>query len=286
MKNPRAIAMLVLSVIIGLVATIVASGWVAQQGRAASNKVVVAAIDIELGSRLNPQLLKTIDWPSGSVPAGAIGDPQALQDRVVKTSILRGEPLLEAKLAPLGSTGGLSAVIPSGKRAITVRVNDVVGVAGFALPGNYVDIVVNTQVEGEGIADRQISKIVLEHILVLAVAQEASRDETKPRVVNAVTLEVTPDQAERLDLARSVGTLSLVLRNQVDKEGTETAGVMKRQLLTGDFLKPAEPTKPAKRRAAVHYRKSLPPNQSPPQTATPKITIEVIKGVQKGTVEF
>ncbi len=278
--------MLVLSVIIGLVATIVASGWVAQQGRAASNKVVVAAVDIELGSRLNPQLLKTIDWPSGSVPAGAIADPQALQDRVVKTSILRGEPLLEPKLAPLGSTGGLSAVIPAGKRAITVRVNDVVGVAGFALPGNYVDIVVNTQVEGEGITDRQISKIVLEHILVLAVAQEASRDETKPKVVNAVTLEVTPDQAERLDLARSVGTLSLVLRNQVDKEGTETAGVMKRQLLTGDFLKPAEPTKPAKRRAAVHHGKPLAPTRSPPQTPTPKFTVEVIKGVQKATVEF
>jgi pilus assembly protein CpaB len=286
MKNPRAIAMLVVSVIIGLVATIVASGWVAQQGRAASNKVVVAAVDIELGSRLNPQLLKTIDWPSGSVPAGAKADPQALEDRVVKTSILRGEPLLEAKLAPLGSTGGLSAVIPAGKRAITVRVNDVVGVAGFALPGNYVDIVVNTQVEGEGTADRQISKIVLEHILVLAVAQEASRDETKPKVVNAVTLEVTPDQAERLDLARSVGTLSLVLRNQVDKEGTETAGVMKRQLLAGDFFKPAEPTKPAKRRAAAHHRKPVATNPSPPQTATPKLTIEVIKGVQKGTVEF
>jgi pilus assembly protein CpaB len=286
MKNPRAIAMLVLSVIIGLVATIVASGWVAQQGRAASNKVVVAAIDIELGSRLNPQLLKTIDWPSGSVPAGAIGDPQALQDRVVKTSILRGEPLLEAKLAPLGSTGGLSAVIPAGKRAITVRVNDVVGVAGFALPGNYVDIVVNTQVEGEGTVDRQISKIVLEHILVLAVAQEASRDETKPRVVNAVTLEVTPDQAERLDLARSVGTLSLVLRNQVDKEGTETAGVMKRQLLTGNFLKEAEPTTPPKRRVAVHHRKAVATTRSPPQAPTPKFKIEVIKGVQKGTVEF
>src|SRR4030095_8984019 len=103
MKNPRAIAMLVLSVIIGLVATIVASGWVAQQGRAASNKVVVAAIDIELGSRLNPQMLKSVDWPSGSVPSGAVSDVQSLQDRVIKTSILRGEPILEAKLAPIGS---------------------------------------------------------------------------------------------------------------------------------------------------------------------------------------
>jgi pilus assembly protein CpaB len=286
MKNPRAIAMLILSVVIGLVATIVASGWVAQQGRAASNKVVVAAVDIELGSRLNTQLLKTIDWPSGSSPAGAIGDPQALQDRVVKTSILRGEPVLEAKLAPVGSSGGLSAVIPEGKRAITVRVNDVIGVAGFALPGNYVDIVVNTQIDGEGKGDKQISKIVLEHILVLAVAQEANRDETKPKVVNAVTLEVTPEQAEKLDLARSVGTLSLVLRNQVDKHGADTVGVMKRQLLAGEFPSPANPVQPPKPKAGAHRRKAVAPLQGTQPASSPKITVEVIKGVQKATVEF
>ena len=284
MKNPKAIAMLVLSVVIGLVATVVASGWVAQQGHASSNKVVVAAVDIELGSRLNPQLLKTVDWPSGSVPAGALSDPQVLQDRVVKTSVLRGEPVLEAKLAPMGSSGGLSAVIPEGKRAITVRVNDVIGVAGFALPGNYVDIVVNTQVDGESKGDKQISKIVLEHMLVLAVAQEASRDETKPKVVNAVTLEVTPQQAEKLDLARSVGTLSLVLRNQVDKHGADTIGIMKRQLLAGDLANPVEPVQPAKPKAAALRRKSV--QVAPPPPASPKITIEVIKGVQKATVEF
>jgi pilus assembly protein CpaB len=283
MKNPKAIAMLVLSAVIGLIATIVASGWVAQQGHASSNKVVVAAVDIELGSRLNPQLLKTTDWPSGSVPAGALADPQALQDRVVKTSILRGEPILEAKLAPMGSSGGLSAVIPEGKRAITVRVNDVIGVAGFALPGNYVDIVVNTQIDREGSGDKQISKIVLEHILVLAVAQEANRDETKPKVVNAVTLEVTPDQAEKLDLARSVGTLSLVLRNQVDKHGAQTAGIMKRQLLAGDLTSPAEPAPTPKPKAAPRGKSVHVSISSSP---TPKITVEVIKGVQKATVEF
>jgi pilus assembly protein CpaB len=286
MKNPRAIAMLVISVLIGLGATVIAAGWIVQQGQAASNKVVVAAVDIELGSRLNPQILKTVDWPSGSIPSGAFSDAQSLQDRVIKTSILRGEPVLEAKLAPTGSKGGLSAVIPEGKRAMTVRVNDVVGVAGFALPGNYVDIVVNTQLDGEGRGDKQISKIVLEHILVLAVAQEADRDETKPKVVNAVTLEVTPQQAERLDLARSVGTLSLVLRNQVDKDGVNTAGIMKRQLLAGDLLTPAEPAhvappaKPAKR---PHRRKPRAPVEKP---AVHKDTVEVIKGVQKAIVEF
>jgi pilus assembly protein CpaB len=169
---------------------------------------------------------------------------------------------------------------------MTVRVNDVIGVAGFALPGNYVDIVVNTQLDGNGRGDRQISKIVLEHILVLAVAQEASRDETKPRVVNAVTLELTPDQAEKLDLARSVGTLSLVLRNQVDKEGVETKGIMKPQLLAGDHVqvepeKKPEPVKPA-RRVAVKKKPAAPVVA----VAATKDTVEMIKGVHKSKVEF
>lgn len=279
MRNPKAIAMLVLSLVIGVAATVVAAGWIAQQGQVASSKVMVAAGDIQLGSRLNSQMLKAVDWPSGSIPPGAMTNAEPLQDRVVKTSILRGEPILEAKLAPVGTKGGLSAVIPEGKRAMTVRVNDVIGVAGFALPGNYVDIVVNTQLEAEGArGDKQISKIVLEHILVLAVAQEAGRDETKPRVVNAVTLEVTPEQAERLDLARSVGTLSLVLRNQVDKEGIDTRGIMKRQLLAGD----AAPSAPAKPVVVKRVRKEKPAVAG----AAPKDTVEMIKGIHKSKVEF
>lgn len=116
---------------------------------------------------------------------------------------------------------------------MTVRVNDVIGVAGFALPGNYVDILVNTQRDNDNnlARDKEISKIVLERILVLAVAQDVGRDETKPRVVNAVTLEVTPEQAEKLDLARSVGSLSLVLRNQMDPLAASTEGAMKSSLL-------------------------------------------------------
>lgn len=284
MRNPKAIAMLILSVVIGAAATIVAAGWVAQQGRVASNKIVVAATDIELGARLNSQMLKTVDWPSGSIPPGAFTTLEPLQDRVVKTSVLRGEPILETKLAPLGTKGGLSAVIPEGKRAMTVRVNDVIGVAGFALPGNYVDIVVNTQIEGDGRGNnKQISKIVLEHILVLAVAQEANRDETKPRVVNAVTLELTPDQAEKLDLARSVGTLSLVLRNQMDNVGVDTRGIMKRQLLAGDTT-PIETVEPKAKPVVKHvFKKKTAPVA---EVIASKDTVEVIKGVHKSSVEF
>lgn len=235
MKNPRALLMVVISIIIGLGAVVLASRWVAQKTEVKSSKVVVAAADIDLGSPLTPQMLKVADWPEGSAPAGAFSDIKALDTRVLKISVSRGEPILESKLAPLGSTGGLSAVIKEGNRAMTVRVNDVVGVAGFALPGNYVDIVVNTQDESMKAenADKTISKIVLEHILVLAVAQEQNRDETKPKVVNAVTLEVTPDQAEKLDLARSVGSLSLVLRNQVDASVAATGGSTKKDLLNG-----------------------------------------------------
>ena len=287
MRNPKAVVMLVLSVIIGLGATIVAAGWISQQGQMASTKVVVAAGDIQLGSRLTPQMLKVVDWPTGSIPPGAIAKAEKLEDRVVKTSILRGEPILEAKLAPVGTKGGLSAVIPEGKRAMTVRVNDVIGVAGFALPGNYVDIVVNTQLEGDGRAgDKQISKIVLEHILVLAVAQESNRDETKPRVVNAVTLELTPEQAEKLDLARSVGTLSLVLRNQVDKDGVETRGIMKPQLLAGDNFQTQPEKKEVKPAAKPARAVAVKKNPAVVTVAVSKDTVEVIKGVHKSQVEF
>lgn len=240
MKNIKALGLLFLAVVIGLVAALYAAGWMAQQKAVASNKVVVAAVVIELGSKITPQMLTAIDWPSGSVPAGAFKEIKDVQDRVVKVGVQTGEAILEGKLAPPGSQGGLSAVIAEGKRAMTVRVNDVVGVAGFALPGNYVDVMVNAQQEKNRNGDvNQISKTVLEHVLVLAVAQEANRDTTKPKVVSAVTLELSLEDSEKLDLARSVGTLSLVLRNQIDKKTVATAGITKSQL----FGEEPEPVK-------------------------------------------
>jgi pilus assembly protein CpaB len=231
MKNIKAIGLILLALLTGLAAAVYAAGWISRQGGIASNKVVVAAVDIELGSRVNAQMLSTVDWPSGSVPSGSFSDIKALDDRVVKVGVLRGEALMEGKLAPVGTQGGLSAVIASGKRAMTVRVNDVVGVAGFALPGNYVDVMVNAQQDkGRGEDALQISKTVLEKVLVLAVAQEANRDDTKPKVVSAVTLELSLEDSEKLDLARSVGTLSLVLRNQMDKTTVATGGITKGQL--------------------------------------------------------
>lgn len=230
MKNLKAFGLLFLAVLIGLTAAVYAANMATTQ-TVASNKVIVAAVDIELGGKITPQMLTTVDWPAGSMPAGAFKDVKDVQDRVVMTGVMRGEAVLERKLAPPGSQGGLSAVIAQGKRAMTVRVNDVVGVAGFALPGNYVDVMVNAvQDKAKGEDNAQISKTVLSHVLVLAVAQEAGRDDTKPRVVSAVTLELSLEDSEKLDLARSVGTLSLVLRNQVDQQTVVTQGITKNQL--------------------------------------------------------
>jgi pilus assembly protein CpaB len=231
MKNLKAITLMVLAVLAGLGAAVFAASWVAERGNIASSKVVVAAMDIELGSKINPQMLTSVDWPTGSIPQGAFTDLKQLQDRVVRTSVGRGEALLERKLMPVGAQGGLSAVIAEGKRAMTVRVNDVIGVAGFALPGNYVDVMLNAQQErSKGEAAIPVSLTVLENVLVLAIAQEASRDDTKPKVVSAVTLELSLADAEKLDLARSVGTLSLVLRNQLDKSKVATTGISKQDL--------------------------------------------------------
>ena len=289
MKNPRAFLMIVISIGIGLGAVVLASRWISQQATVASSKIVVAAQDIDLGTPLTPQMLKVADWPKGNVPAGATEDIKTLDTRVVKTSLLRGEPVLESKLAPLGATGGLSAVIKEGNRAMTVRVNDVVGVAGFALPGNYVDIVVNTEdesVKAENV-NKSISKIVLEHILVLAVAQEQNRDETKPRVVNAVTLEVTPEQAEKLDLARSVGSLSLVLRNQIDTSVVTTTGSTKRDLLNRVEQLVAAPLQSAEVKTVVKkvvvYRKAR--AQKPVEKHVYE-QVEVVRGTTKTVEEF
>jgi pilus assembly protein CpaB len=280
MKNMKAIVFLVLAVVMGLAAAVYAASWVAQRGNIASSQVVVAAVDIELGSKINPQMLTTSSWPTESVPQDAFKDVKELQDRVVKASVLRGEAIVSRKLAPVGTQGGLSAVIAEGKRAMTVRVNDVVGVAGFALPGNYVDVMLNTQQMDKvrGGNANQISMTVLEHVLVLAVAQEAGRDETKPKVVSAVTLELTLEDAEKLDLARSVGSLSLVLRNQLDKKTVATGGVTKSQLLGIKQVAVAESPAPAPAKPVqVVMRRVAPKPVTTVLSGPPPVCVEVIR---------
>jgi pilus assembly protein CpaB len=283
MKNKRAIVMMGIAILFGLGAVVLASRWLLRQPTSGADRIVVAAGDVNLGQRLTPDMLKLVEWPAGSRPQGAYSDPQKVTGRVLKSSILRGEPLSESKLAPIGTVGGLSALITEGKRAITVRVNDVIGVAGFALPGNYVDIIVSTQKDAapndRNGREQNISKIVLERILVLAVAQEVSRDETKPRVVNAVTLEVTPSQAENLDLARSVGTLSLALRNQVDPQDADTGGATKLTLLHEVAPPPLKPAVAAIRAVPLVRAAGARAPELRPATMVKRNCVGVLNGV-------
>lgn len=244
----RAILMLLVAVAAGLGAVFFAAHWMQDQERDKGH-VAVASEDIELGGLITTAMVRMTDWPTSTVPPeGSFKAVDPLEGRVTLIKVLRGEPLIEARLAPVGSKAGLSAVVRPGMRAITVRVNDVIGVAGFALPGTYVDVMVNTEDDNGRLgvlAERaySISKVVLKRILVLAVAQDASRESTKPQVVTAVTLEVTPNDAQVLDLARSVGTLSLVLRNPAEPASAAlTTGTTKAELL--GWVKPvAEPVK-------------------------------------------
>jgi pilus assembly protein CpaB len=286
MKTVRPWLVIFISVLVGAAAVYFAAVWVGHQAAIATQKVVVAARDLEVGTRLQPEMLQVIDWPSGAPLKEPFDATDKVRDRVINQQVLRGEPILAAKLAQPGEKGGLSAVLETGKRAITVKVNEIVGVAGFALPGNYVDVMVNTPDE----ANKSISKIVLERIKVLAVAQDVSTSETKARVVNAVTLEVTPQQAEQIDLARSVGSLSLVLRSQADSIASATSGARKTDLLKPQPLPAPAPAaavvqaseatkvagagpKPVVRRAAAPVAKREP-------SAAPK-AIEVIRGLKR-----
>ena len=287
MRDKRALWMLAVSVLMGLAVVVLSAAR--QDGPAISTrKVLVAASDLELGTRLQTQLLTAIDWPQTSVPDGTFSDALELKDRVLKTSLQRGEAVLSSKLAAAGSGGGLSAIIAGGKRAMTVRVNDVVGVAGFALPGNHVDVLMHARQErGNGNESEPVTRTVLENVLVLAVAQEAGRDDTKPRVVNAVTLELSPAEAEKIDLARNIGALALVLRNQIDRSAVVTPGISKRQLL-GEETAAADPNPSALTRlnrsrpkavplAAPLATTPVPPLSGPAPTVSRATCVEVIQ---------
>lgn len=210
-----------IALIFGIIASLLVTKYVSigasNQG---DKRVLMAKMPIEAGAVLVATQFQLVAWPSAKTPEGVFTDEKKLIGRVARQSMFPGELIVEAKLASLESKGGLASMITVGKRAISVRVNDVVGVAGFALPGNYVDILVSAK-DGTG---QPFSKTVLNHVKVLAIAQDTTADPAKPKVVNAVTLELTPSEAEQLDLARSIGTLSLVLRNEIDSLELKSGG--------------------------------------------------------------
>ena len=215
------------SAVLGVIAVILAAMWLRSYEASDLTKIAVASKSLEAGKKIEGGDLKLVDWPKANLPVGSINDPGSVSGRVVRTPIAQNEVVLERSLISSGSNGGLSGQIASGMRAFTMNVNEIAGVAGFALPGNYVDVLLNSKDN----TNDHISKILLEKVLILAIAQETSTDSNKPKIVNAITLEVTPIDAEKLDLARSVGSLSLVLRNPSDNISLVSNGVRKDDLM-------------------------------------------------------
>lgn len=225
---------------------------------------------IKSGSLIDVNQLKTINFPKKSIPGGGFQDISALAGRVAKQEIYLGELILEPMLAPLDSKGGLSSTIALGKRAISVHVNEVVAVAGFALPGSFVDVIVTVK----GSQENMVSKTVLRRVKVLAIAQETDAVDAKPKVVNAVTLELTPKEVEILDLARSAGNLSLSLRNTFDNEEVVSSGTTYQELVSKTNSSSEQP-KTSRNTAQKSSHKTQPTIQ---KAINQEDKVEVIKG--------
>lgn len=308
MRNKRLIIALLAAVTFGLIAAFSVKQYLlSAQTFNRTNNVVVAKVDIPMGTRIIAEQLVVAQFPTNVTPQGAIPTVDAnLIGRVTTVAISQRDPVTEMKLAPIGTAGGLQAVIPEGYRAMTVKVDDVVGISGFIMPGALVDVVVVIAPPKNDGANEKISKIVLQNIKVLANGQNIDRPKNDREVerVKAVTLQVTPEQAEKLALASSEGKLQLVMRNSVDQADEQTPGANKQRLLSGEraTIAPepgmgaevkAAPTSVRRSTSSPRPRPVAPPkdlnnaaakvNTPPPP---PRPSVEVIEGAKKKTVDF
>lgn len=313
MRNKRLLFVLAGAVMFGLVAAASVSRYLSNAQATPRNmrSVVVAKVEIPLGTKVVAEQLMRVHLPSNAVPDGVFDSEDKLLGRVPVVDIAAREPITDFKLAPEGSTGGLSAVIPEGYRAMTVKVDDVVGVSGFLQPGTMVDVLTVIDPPDDNARRDPVSKIVLQYVKVLASGQNLDRpkNEREAESVRAVTLQVTPEQAEKLALAATEGKLRLVMRNTIDQNDEQTPGANKQTLLTGEralpvpepgSLRSEQPARVAAAPAPVMHRR--PRAESKPQAerkaaapqaeqplapqAPPRPRVEMIQGTKKSTVEF
>jgi pilus assembly protein CpaB len=226
-----------------------------QQAMAHNVQVVVAAYDLPLGSKIEPGEVKMSRWSADSMPEGAYSDPKQVLGSYVKNSFVANEPIVQAKLFTGDKTAGvMPLLIPFGMRAVSVPVDEVSDIAGFVLPHTRVDVLVATS--GGEDTKKAISKIVLQNVEVLAVAQEVEQKKDEPVVVKVVTLLVSPQEAERLALASREGSLRLAMRNYSDNKIVLTSGTDVAQMLRAYSLAPDVPVMPTQ--PAIHHEYMAP----------------------------
>lgn len=267
MKNWKATLPIVLALIIAVAGTYFIYQWlgnkmtpkeIVRMEKAETIPVIVAAMDLPWGTKLTKEMLKSLPYLKESLPVGHYVNAADIENRVLIANIKQGEPLVDHRLAPTDiKTGGVSAVLPTGKRAVAVKGDKIIGISGFINPGNRVDVLVtfkNPQDKSEH------TKIVLENINVLATGTQIEQnDKGEPAPVDVYTLEVTPEESEKLSLAATKGKLQFALRNIMDEDKVRTYGATIGQTLRS--LTPRTAKKPK------NYR----------PTST---TVEVIKGSQ------
>jgi pilus assembly protein CpaB len=238
----------------------------------ATQHVVVAKTDLSLGRALRREDMTTLDWPQGSAPEGAFDDPAAIVDRGLIASLVKNEPILPSKLASKEAGSGLPPIIPTGMRAVSVRVNEVIGVAGYVLPGTRVDVLTTQNATSR--AEDITSKVVLANVIVLTAGTRLEQDTTdgKPVQVSVVTLLVSPEESERLTLASTEGKIQLALCNPMDTGTPYTTGVKPGMLLGMSVPRPAA------------VRKSPAAPGAPAPIAPPPPTIEIIRGDKRSQV--
>lgn len=248
-------------------------------------KIVVAATEIPVGSKINTTHVKMVDWPKSNIIQGSFMDQQPVLDRINIRPLSPGEPIVESKLMPKdGSPGAgiMSYIIPDGHRAVTVAVNEVAGVAGFLSPHNKVDVVITTLPPGTSDPINTISKIVLQNVPILATGQITEQKEGKPVIVPTVTIDLTPEDAEKLVIASSKGSLQLLLRGIKDSAPAETRGATISKVLGAATLKPATAVVKAVKRSEPKTRPVI--VAAPPPA--PVNTLEIIKGTNKTVKQY
>jgi pilus assembly protein CpaB len=288
--NKRLLSVLAFALVISVVASLILyrliSTKLVNSAKAATTQVAVASHDLDIGTLIKDSDLKTADW-SGPQPKGAVPNPVDAIGRGVVAAIYEGEPILDGRLAMRGAGAGLAATIPMGMRAVAVHVNDVVGVAGFVVPGMRVDILIAGNPPLAPVSLGTQTKTLLQNIEVLSAGQNIQKDaEGKPNSVQVVNLLVSPAQAEILSLASNETRIQLILRNPLDNDTVKTPGTAIANLFSGNeglpqAPRPLRPSAGTQRPRVRLVAVSKPIPAAPPEPAKivlPVVTIEVFRG--------